>query len=250
MSKLTLFITFVTILFLGFASQRLVDSTIENRLIPIPIESSPLKNIPMESFVRFEKLFFNHNNTETYVGVGSGVVVARTAAGNVILTNFHVCRDSFETLMMLGRPTQKRVRDTHDRIFYVYEIRADENVDICLVFAKSMQAPPIKIAKKPPERGEMVFNISAPRGIFFPDASGDNGMAPIIIGVFNGYVVNDRLSAKSALYTINIAPGSSGSGIFNSDGELLGLVHSAFVDYNNLCLGVSYADIIKFLTPK
>jgi len=214
--------------------------------VPVPM-SSTLKHIPMESFIRFEKVILNRiQSSEHIVATGSGVVIARTKAGNVILTNHHVCEET-EDMKAGIDPIYKRVRDTNNRIFYVYVIKSDPTLDICTVFAKGMQAPPVIISAVEPVHSELVYNISAPRGIFFP-SNDDNvsGVAPIIMGLFNGYVKVGP-NSYSSLYTIKLAPGSSGSGLFNSKGELVGLIHSCFTNYDSLCMGVVLKDIRAFL---
>lgn len=251
MLSINVLLTIASFALIGFITSSLMNYRTFGRIIPVPIEST-FNKIPMNSFVRFEKVIIDkETGKEFIVAVGSGVVVSKTETGNVILTNHHVCTDNILTLVQVG-PTIKRVRDTHDRIFYTYNIRYSEEIDICLVFAKAMQAPPVKIATAPPKKAEVVFNISAPRGIFFPDGDGDEGMAPIIMGIFNGYVLKEGQDKNhpAALFTINLAPGSSGSGIFNSDGELLGLIHSCFTAYDNLCMGVSYKDLVEFIKAK
>ena len=50
-----------------------------------------------------------------------------------------------------------------------------------------------------------------------------------------------------AIYSVPAAGGSSGSGVFNAHGELVGLIHSVFVRFNNLSLSPTYDQLVDFI---
>ena len=56
-----------------------------------------------------------------------------------------------------------------------------DDIDICLLYVEKLtDIEPVEIARKQPNRGDRVFNIAAPAGIFSP------GMIPILEGRYNG----------------------------------------------------------------
>jgi S1-C subfamily serine protease len=77
-----------------------------------------------------------------------------------------------------------------------------------------------------PAHGERVFNVGAPFGIWAP------GMVPLLEGFYSG--TDGR---GNEFFTIPTRPGSSGSPIFNSEGELISLIHSASIMFESIGLG-------------
>jgi hypothetical protein len=89
--------------------------------------------------------------------------------------------------------------------------------DGCLILINEVNViatPEVKLAKKFIKQGERVFNISAPRGLFFP------GMVLTYDGFYSGSV------GSTEVFTVTAAPGSSGSPIFNSNNEVISIVWS------------------------
>jgi hypothetical protein len=77
--------------------------------------------------------------------------------------------------------------------------------------------------------------MAAPSGIF----------APGMLLIFEGYYSGEK--DGSDYYTVPAAPGSSGSAILNSRGDIIGVIHSAILKFPNLAACVTQEQIISFL---
>ena len=163
--------------------------------------------------------------TKTSRSTGSGAVVARTDEGSYVLTAGHVC--SFEKEMQLasefaGSKVLVQMRSVNFSLGeYVSDIISmDHTIDTCLLFARNLYTT--KVAKIAPystdvEPGERVYNVAAPVGIFYKD----------VVPLLEGFFMGNR--DTRAYYSIPAMGGSSGSPIFNSDNEIVGMIHSVNV---------------------
>lgn len=122
------------------------------------------------------------------------------------------------------------------------------SADTCIV-ETSMNAPSLEIGSEP-EFGDKVYNIAAPKGIYHPSLS--SGGVFFTEGLYNGeFIMSEGDGGRVfSMYSINAAPGSSGSPIVNSNGEIVGMVHSIDSRYCNLITGqcnspISYSATLK-----
>jgi S1-C subfamily serine protease len=163
--------------------------------------------------------------TKTSRSTGSGAVVMRTDEGSYVLTAGHVC--SFEKEMQLasefaGSKILVQMRSVNFSLGeYVSDIVSmDHTIDTCLLFARNLYTT--KVAKIAPystdvEPGERVYNVAAPVGIFYKD----------VVPLLEGFFMGNR--DTRAYYSIPAMGGSSGSPIFNSDNEIVVMIHSVNV---------------------
>tara|TARA_R110002074_G_scaffold391131_1_gene575625 strand:- start:518 stop:901 length:384 start_codon:yes stop_codon:yes gene_type:complete len=93
----------------------------------------------------------------------------------------------------------------------------------------------LTIAEDKPQPGDKIYNVSAPASIFVP------GMVPILEGRYNGEM------GENSCYTLPAAPGSSGSMIVNEDGELVGMVHSVYMNFHVITLSTSHEKLKAFI---
>lgn len=209
----------------------------------IPIQASDgitsMLSDASKSFVRIEKSAVMFGGVRQPTSYGSGVIIGKTKKGNVVLTNNHVCKRN-EVIAALWGPEALAVRDLNGSLIPAYVIKSEASQDVCILFISGTSMPSIKIAKRGLRVGDIAYNISAPKGIYFPE----QGVAPISIGIFSGNVEGGDL------YSLNIRPGSSGSMILNERGELVGLIKAYFPAAPYLCLGVPLQFIHEFLSPK
>jgi serine protease Do len=132
------------------------------------------------------------------VSYGSGVVVAQ----NKVITNCHIFRKT-------KHPWISRGEDVYD----IVSVQADRYHDLCLVTAHAIPFKPAVIGKnKGIKRGQEVLSIGHSNGVPSPITSA--GAIKTTYNYDGGSVI--RSSAKFLM-------GASGSGIFDLQGNLLGI---------------------------
>jgi hypothetical protein len=118
----------------------------------------------------------------------------------------------------------------------VYENK--EN-DVCFVESKDSWGKEIKFASKQCYY-EKIYNISASGGFYEISA------AVLREGYVNNIVketeVEDKIFKDHLLYTLHVLPGASGSGVFNTKGELCGNVNISYAK-----IGVSFGASSKII---
>jgi len=132
------------------------------------------------------------------VSYGSGVVVAQ----NKVITNCHIFRKT-------KHPWISRGEDVYD----IVSVQADRYHDLCLVTAHAIPFKPAVIGKNNGiKRGQEVLSIGHSNGVPSPITSA--GVIKTTYNYDGGSVI--RSSAKFLM-------GASGSGIFDLQGNLLGI---------------------------
>ena len=144
-------------------------------------------------------------------GQGSGVVVDRTE----VVTNCHVVEDAAGIAV---RQASDHTGETTWRMKASVLTRNDER-DLCLLYVDQLSDPPAPAAArlgsaKTLSVGEEVYAIGAPRGL---ELSLSRGIVSQLRGVMGKR--RDPLIQTDAA----ISPGSSGGGLFNANGELVGI---------------------------
>ena len=212
-------------------------------------------NLPRETrdtFVKIEQtvtiIACNPNNKKECIAKdskssGSGAVVKVTPAGSYVLTAGHVCE--FEDQARLARDVGASSIHVYmesidfELARYTSEIiNIDKNIDTCLLFAHNLwtreeaRLAPINRSLK---EGDRVYNIAAPVGIFY------RNVVPILEGFFMGN------RDVRAYYSIPAMGGSSGSPIFNSNSEIVGMIHSVNVYFPVISVSPPKDMLIKFV---
>jgi S1-C subfamily serine protease len=178
------------------------------------------------SVVMVSKLFHCKSNKceKVHANIASGVVIRENG---IVVTNFHVAEGDQPKLIGMG------VMTLDGKAFLVDEIlAADKDGDVSILKLKDasgLQAAPIF-------RDEPVGNpatiISHPVGNFYT----------LTHGCVSRYYLNDKEKCIMNV-TADYAKGSSGGGIFNHQGNLVGMVsNTVSITYNNLPLGVDEKD--------
>jgi len=134
-------------------------------------------------------------------GQGSGVVIG---AGR-IATNCHVVRDARSV----------KVRSLKAEAVATWATM-DPTRDLCVVTSSSIDAPPARIRRgKELVVGDRVFAVGNPLGF---ELSVSEGLVSLV-----GSVRGERVLIITAV----LSPGSSGGGLFDSEGQLIGLTTAA-----------------------
>ncbi len=130
--------------------------------------------------------------------VGSGVVVARGA----VITNCHVVSRASAVQVKLGS-------DLHSGSVEV----ADEELDLCRLSVPGLDVPAVQVGAVGALRtGQRVYAIGAPQGL---DLTISEGIVSSLREVPGGTVIQT---------TAPVSRGSSGGGLFDASGRLVGIV--------------------------
>lgn len=142
------------------------------------------------------------------IGQGSGAVIG---AGQVI-TNFHVARK--------GKSLQVRQLGKTFKATMQY---ADPDRDLCQLRVPDLQAPPVVLGTASKLRvGQRVYAIGAPKGLELTLSEG-------LISSLRQYEGSQYIQTSAA-----ISPGSSGGGLFDDQGRLVGITTFQFIEGQNL----------------
>ena len=93
----------------------------------------------------------------------------------------------------------------------------------------------IKLADDMPQIGEKVYNVAAPDGMASPNTK----------LMFDGYFSGCENS--HCVYTVPATFGSSGSAVYNKDGELISILVAAATRFENVSMGPHIKSITFFI---
>ena len=231
-----------------------------NSCAQLPIVSNSF-TWPVDSFVKYETALYRQvctpedpdlMSSHCYVrvsgAVGSGSIVAKSFDGAYILTAAHVCDKSGEIERIkkidkeFGIDANPKYIDrqfVYDIDLFKYKVEIvgyDWELDSCVVFAWGLFNQPLQISNKPPKIGDKVFNIAAPSGFMTKD------MVPL----FDGYYIGN-FDSTTAVYTIPVIGGSSGSPVLDSRGHLIGLIYARHTNFHHIAISPKYKNLIKFM---
>ena len=210
--------------------------------------------VPINSFVKIEKkltlercMEYSAKGTsapksmcqkKSFRSSASGAVIKRAPNGSFVLTAAHVCDDAYiRSLRGVSVVDYQFSGLTLDMASYkVKVLEMDRKNDICIVWAQGLtDLKAVEISEEEPQLGDVAYNVAAPMGVF------GRRTVPIFSGYFSGG------KEGASLYSIAAIGGSSGSPIFNSEGKLIGLIHSAYINFPMLSISPTYKDLISFI---
>jgi S1-C subfamily serine protease len=167
------------------------------------------------------------------VKVGSGFIVKITPLGSFAMTAAHVCLDKNKRQNNIAM----KVKTLDGRYYKAKIVSYDRKIDACMMFVEDLVdgVEEVKLAEEGPKVGDKVINISSPFGIQYTN------VVPIFKGTFAGR------TGFNGFYTFSSGPGASGSMILNSNGELIGLVHSIHYMMNEIVVGVPFTNLKQFI---
>ncbi len=164
------------------------------------------------------------DEAHTPIGGGSGVVTAR----GTVITNCHVALKGPIVEVRAGKDS-----------FPAHVALADETYDLCqLTVAGGFSAPAVEIGGMQYVRtGQKVFAVGAPQGLE--------------LTISEGIVSSLRETKLGTILqtTAPISPGSSGGGLFNISGQLIGITTFQLRSGQNLNFAVP-ADWIAEMSPR
>ena len=167
---------------------------------------------------------------------GSAIMIETSKDESWGITAAHVCYPEvmdpwtmrLDSWLMLAIDTSGNVRP-------IEVLALDTETDVCIFKMPYESAAVVPLAHKMPLIGERVYLGAFPLGVYEP------GHVPFFEGFYAG-ILNGKDS-----FTIPVAPGSSGGGIVNQKGELIGIVSMAIQGFENLTLTANIENIQTLL---
>lgn len=236
-----------------------------------------VKQVSYESFTKIQKfttlsLCTNPDDNDTCVNLNpaefmaSGTIIGNNDDSSFILSAGHFCeptmtRDKKISILVanLGPLPEALVEIllnsmTVSSKFVVNDIEGKkysaklidytmDNSDLCMLqTSRKMDHDYIRIAKAEPIRGEKLTMASAPWGSHYP------GTTVILEGFYTGSFWHPFFEKDSyGLSDFPIVPGCSGSGVLNSEGELVSVAYSTNMKFIEDGWGVTLSEVHKFV---
>lgn len=156
---------------------------------------------------------------------GSGIVVESNETESWALSAGHVCYPETQDPFVMMADIWIMMGISHMGEFAPVQIVAlDQLTDTCVLKIPIGNLPAAPLASEMPNIGERVYLGAYPMGIYQP------GHVPFFEGYYAGI-----LEGKAS-YTIPVTGGSSGGGVINSKGEVIGVVSMAIEGFENITL--------------
>ena len=209
--------------------------------------------LPYDSFTKIQtkisvRICFTEEEcrSTTGVGSGSGTIIKHKDEKTYVLTAAHVCDTSDQEEFWKQRggvvTTSSIVIDFGGARYPVIKnVHIESEYDLCVIEVMGKFGKEAPIGAIPPRIGDKVFNISAPQGDSAP------GMAAVLEGRYSGLFNFPSDSRNKSAYTIPAIGGSSGSGVFNAKGQLIGIIHSVRRNFHHLSYGPTHDELMHFL---
>ncbi len=159
----------------------------------------------------FENIWQTVVYIKTYTAQGSGVIIKP----NLVATNCHVVENiiNIEVYKAEERRTNRKVS------YSAKIIKQDDDNDFCLLSVEGLRGVPATVRKYDTINiGEDVYGLGAPQGL---DLSLSKGLVSQLRKEGNKRLIQTDTA---------ISPGSSGGGLFDSDGNLIGILTEKIVD--------------------
>ena len=177
----------------------------------------------------------------------SGFIAGQDREITLVATSAHVCTITFENQLNYFIPDYSKhdpnwklkeissfvLSDYKGRTYAAIPIKYDVRSDICILGSAAIPLPALTISRSPPLIGEKYYNIAAPMGLW------SSKMIPLFDGYYLGAMKIKRDRRLSYVFSIPTKGGSSGSPILNGYGEVVGVTHSAYRGFENLCMATT-----------
>ncbi len=190
---------------------------------------------------------------EIMVHNGSGSIIKQIDDKTLILTAGHVCDASdVNDLILFKFPYFKK--DTYNVFLYAkflildaenlphpgIILSIDKKTDTCIIITTKINQNSLIISKTGPRLSERVYSVSYPKGIWW-----ESNYNPILEGFYSGPLSTGGRIAES--FSIRSTGGCSGGMIVNFEGELVGMIHSTYSEFDQITISASSKEINDIL---
>ena len=209
--------------------------------------------------------------TQPHKSNASGVVVmnSKTRQGRqYVMTAAHVCESAVNNESNLRAALLRQSSFIVDRFMYSSTILIKNSSgrefpgkvvvlmpqqDLCIVAVEGMKIIPVNVAHTQVKQGEKIWNLAAPLGIWQP------GLQNKFEGYYAGHYVCDEETRETfpikcelgipawSVFDLPATHGSSGSPIFNSRGELIGIVSMVPSSFPEIAYASRLEDIRRII---
>lgn len=173
----------------------------------------------------------------TPLGLGSGFVISKR--GHVI-TNYHVVEDSLKVKVTVFRRGENAYEKRQMKKVKILALNPLRDLALLKLDEEEMaeqEIEPVVIAEKPSVRvGDLVFAIGNPLGL-------ERSVTQGIVSSTTRTMGHLRFIQTDA----SINPGNSGGPLFNSRGEVVGVVCAGYSFFDGLAFGIPASDLVEFL---
>lgn len=192
------------------------ESSSSTKLVTDNLHNSEKKNVPQKSItdqldllVDNVFLIINYDSNGNEAGIGTGFFVDNVGTA---VTNYHVFEGG----------SNWKIKMKGDKLYQVTEIYAYDQDNDFLIFKVDLQGRArkgIRMSKIAPKIGDDIFVLGNPKGL-------ETTLSKGIVSSIRGN--HDLIQIDAA-----ISPGSSGSPVLNTSGEVIGLATFQRVDCEN-----------------
>ncbi len=180
-------------------------------ITPEPPPSQPLS--PKDIYTKAAKsvvVIVAFNERQDDVSQGSGVVIAH----NTVATNCHVLENADNALILFKG-------EAYDAISVV----GDKEMDYCVLYTANLPAVIAETAElSSVSPGQRVYTVGSPRGLDLTIAE----------GLVSGLREQDNMPLPLIQTSAAISPGSSGGGLFDEFGRVIGITTFLLEDSQNI----------------
>jgi S1-C subfamily serine protease len=169
---------------------------------------------------------------------GSAFLISEDDKKSYFLTAEHVCQanlDKYKKFFEVAEIKKIVGIDIDGKRHELKIEKVNKENDLCLLSTKKIVAKVYPISRTEPLLGDKIFNIAAPLGVY----------AKSLVPLFSGYYSGEAENRK--LFTLPATNGSSGSPILNHRGEVIGMVSSVTINFNNMAISPTLKSIKLFV---
>lgn len=168
---------------------------------------------------------------ETFENIGSGVVLDPKG---IIVTNEH----------LVSRAVNIRVKFTNRQEYDAYVLATDPELDVAILKVEGKQEfPSLKVNPKKYVRvGERTVVIGNPYGLSSTVTTG------VVSALGRNLKINNKIYSNLIQTDAAINPGSSGGGLLDIDGNLLGIVTAIYEEGKGIGFAIPIEDVMSMVS--